>query len=130
MGFCLVAVLVVLITAFAIYYFFFRKRLYPEYWNELEPEAPPPGPEVASKEVSVAVVAAAGTKKAAPEVGITHQGFVGEEEVPPVYISGPASNTQEKGKENNKNGGIVENTENKQGGEGTENVGFTEDSTL
>lgn len=142
LGFCLVALLVVLVTAFAIYYVAFRKRMYPEYWAELEPDVPPPGPAVAAAEVAAAAAPAAGAKKKVPEVGIAHEGFVAEspsptDEAPPGYFEKNMEETKDETKEDgggaenveNKQEKRVENVENKQE-EGVENVGFSEESAL
>lgn len=54
MGFAILTILAIIIIAFAIYYFFFRKQMYPEHLNGQVPA----------------------------EVGITHKGFVGDAESP------------------------------------------------
>ena len=54
MGFVILTILAIIIIAFAIYYFFFRKQMYPENVNGQVPA----------------------------EVGITHKGFVGDAESP------------------------------------------------
>ena len=122
-GFCLAAVLGLLVAAFAVYYFAFRKRWYPQYWD-MGPESPPPTPAVAAANVSAATTAAAGERKIVSEVGITHAGFTGDassstEKVPPVSFNGNAHVEKKE-----------EIPANKQDGEGEENVGFAEDSAL
>ncbi|KAL9968262.1 hypothetical protein ACROYT_G026614 [Oculina patagonica] len=68
-GIVLVAILGLLVAAFGIYFFFFRKKMYPEYWSELVESPAPSEP-------------AAAAQTAFPEVGITHQAFVGDAESP------------------------------------------------
>lgn len=122
-GFCLAGILGLLVAAFAVYYFAFRKRWFPQYCD-MGPESLPPTPAVAAAKVSPATTAAVGERKTVPEVGITHAAFTGDassstEKVPPVSFNGNAH---------------VEKKEdipaNKQDGEGEENAGFAEDSAL
>lgn len=61
MGFAILTILGIMVTTFAIYYFFFRERMYPEYMNPPKVHASGQAPE---------------------EVGITHVGFVGDAQSP------------------------------------------------
>ena len=66
MGFAILTVLGIMVIAFAIYYFFYRERMYPEYVNppKLNANGQAPG-----------------------EVGITHQAFVGDAESPTKFAA-------------------------------------------
>ena len=69
MGFAILTVLgiiLIMITTFAIYFFFFRERMYPEYVNPPKERA---------------------NGQAPGEVGITHQAFVGDAESPTKFAA-------------------------------------------
>lgn len=117
-GFGLVGVIVTLVCLFAIYYFFFRMKWYPEYWTKLEPEAASSKTEAVPGKVTI--VTAGAPDKKVPEIGVTHHGFVGdssEKKVPPVHYQGTEA----------KNG--VANGSAKEG-QSADNDGFSEDSAL
>ena len=61
MGFAILTVLGIMAITFAIYYFFYRERMYPEYINPPKVNA---------------------NGQAPGEVGITHTAFVGDAESP------------------------------------------------
>lgn len=61
MGFAILTILGIMVTTFAIYYFFFRERMYPQSVNP---------PKVHTN------------GQAPAEVGITHVGFVGDAQSP------------------------------------------------
>lgn len=61
MGFAILTVLGIIVATFAIYYFFYREKMYPEYLNPLKEH---------------------GNGQAPGEVGITHKAFVGDSESP------------------------------------------------
>ena len=117
-GFCLVGVIVTLVCLFAIYYFFFRMKWYPEYWTKLEPEAASSKTEAVPGKVTI--VTAGAPDKKVPEIGVTHHGFVGdssEKKVPPVHYQGTEA------KNGVANGSATE-------GQSADNGGFSEDSAL
>lgn len=118
MGFCLVGVIVTLVCLFAIYYFFFRMKWYPEYWTKLEPEAASSKTEAVPDKITIKTAGA--PDKNVPEIGVTHHGFVGdssEKKIPPVHYQGTEA----------KNG--VANGSKKEG-QSADNGGFSEDSAL
>ncbi|XP_067022220.1 uncharacterized protein [Acropora muricata] len=117
-GFCLVGVIVTLVCLFAIYYFFFRMKWYPEYWTKLEAEAASSKTEAVPGKVTI--VTAGAPDKKVPEIGVTHHGFVGdssEKKVPPVHYQGTEA------KNGVANGSATE-------GQSADNGGFSEDSAL
>lgn len=119
-GFSLAGVIFLLVVAFTIYYFFFRMKWYPQFWTHLEPEAPPPGPEVAAAKVAAVAAAAAGPREnKALEVDVTHIGFVGDSNGP-LQTTPQASSHALDGKAG----------ESAEGGEGKTNEGYSEDSAL
>ncbi|XP_068716570.1 serine-rich adhesin for platelets-like [Montipora capricornis] len=119
-GLCLVGVLVTLVSLFAIYYFFFRKKWYPEYWTKMEPEAGKLETDAEAGKVTVVTVTpGSAADKKMPEVGVTHRGFVGDSEskVPPVNFHGPEARN-----------GVAAGS--KQEAQSAENAGLSEDSAL
>lgn len=61
---------VLLVAVFGIYFFFFRKKMYPDHWSQPMVESPAPSEPAAAAQTAL------------PEVGITHQAFVGDAESP------------------------------------------------
>jgi len=57
MGFAILTILAIMVATFAVYFFFYRKQMYPEYVNPPKVHA---------------------NGQAPAEVGITHMGFVGD----------------------------------------------------
>ena len=116
-GACLAAVVFLLVISFGVYYVGFRERTHPEVWTELGPGSPPPGPDEAAAEVAAATAASAGPRDKVPEVSV--------EDGPDPTDKVPSDEDPDRKMEN---GGT--DTEHKQEGDGFDNVGFSEDSTL